>query len=93
MDPLPADIENKLARDYPIESLPAVFRSLATYRGSERDRAIRCIVHLSAGDPQRVSYYLGIAAQDYRDVIYLAEYDKDDRRAHDFSRPFLQTPR
>ena len=89
MDPLPADIETRLSQDYPVESLPAVSCSLATYLGSERDRVIRCIIHLSAGDPQRVSYYLGIATQDYRDVIYWAEYDKDDRRVRDFNRPFL----
>ena len=88
--PLPADIEAELAHDYPVELLDAASRSLATYEGSERNRVIRCIVHLSAGDPERVSQFLSAAAQDYRDVIYWAEYDKDDRKVHDFNEPFSQ---
>jgi hypothetical protein len=88
--PLPVDIEKKLAQDYP-DSLPAVSRSRATYQGSERNRVVRCIVHLSAGDPQRVSHYLSVAARDYRDVIHRAEYDKGGLKLHDFNEPFDQT--
>jgi hypothetical protein len=89
--PLAADIESKVAQDYPRESLSAVSRSLATYKGPERDRVIRCIVHLSGGDPQRVSHFVGVATQDYRDVIYWAEYNKQDHKVHDFGEPFAQT--
>jgi hypothetical protein len=67
-EPLAADIEIKLAQDYPTESLSAVSRSLATYQGSERNRVIRCIIHLSGRDPRRISYFVGVAAQDYRDT-------------------------
>ena len=90
-EPLSADIGMKLAQDYPAAVLPAVSRSLAAYNGSERNRVIRCIIHLSAGDPERISYFVGIAAQDYRDVIYWAEYDKEDQKVHDFGKPFVQT--
>jgi hypothetical protein len=89
-EPLAADIEAKLAQDYPAESLSAVLGSLATYQDSERNRVIRCIIHLSDGDPQRISYFVGVAAQDYRDVISWAEYDANDRQVHDFNKPFVQ---
>jgi hypothetical protein len=85
---LPADIERKLAQDYPIDSLLAVSRSLATYQGKERNRVIRCIVHLSGGDPTRVSHFVGVATEDYRDVIFWAESDDDGKQLHDFNRPF-----
>ena len=49
---------------------------------------IRCIVHLSVGDPQRVSQYMRVAAEDYRDLIYWAECDKDDQKVRDFSVSF-----
>ena len=89
-EPLLADIQIKLAQDYPTALLSAVSRSLAAYVGSERNRVIRCIIHLSGGDPQRISHFVGVAAQDYRDVIYWAEYDKQDQKVHDFGKPFAQ---
>ena len=88
---LAADIEATLAQDYPSESLSAVLGSLAKYQDSERNRVIRCIIHLSGGDPQRISYFVGVAALDYRDVILWAEYDEKDRQVRDFSKPFVQT--
>jgi len=90
-EPLAADIETKLAHDYPAESLSAVSRSLASYPGPERNRVVRCIIHLANGDPQRISHLVGVAAQDYRDIIYWAEYDKEDDKILDFGNPFVQT--
>jgi hypothetical protein len=82
------DIENRLARDFSVESLPAVLRSLATITGTGRNRVVRCIVHLSAGDTERLFNFVGEAAKDFRDLIYWAEYDKTDRKVHDFNEPF-----
>ena len=52
--PFPLDIQTKLAKDSIGQSFRAVARSLASYRGAERDGVIRCIMYLSAGDPQLV---------------------------------------
>ena len=90
-EPLAADIGIKRAQDYPAALISAVSRSLAKYNGSERNRVVRCIIHLSGGDPERISYFVGIAARDYRDLIYWAEYDKEDQKVHDFGKPFVQT--
>jgi hypothetical protein len=43
------------------------------------------------GAPHRTSYYVGAATQDYRDVIYWAEYDAGERKVRDFNEPFAQT--
>jgi hypothetical protein len=80
----PSDIESKLATDYLADARAEVSHSLATYQGPERDRVVRCILHLSAGDAARVTHFVGAAAKDYRDVIYWAEYDQGDRHVRDF---------
>jgi hypothetical protein len=51
---------------------------LETYRGHERDRVVWDILHLSAGKLEAVKQYLAAAQRDYRDVLYWAEYYKDD---------------
>jgi hypothetical protein len=83
------DVEERVKLDYPPESVLAVMQSLAKYQGPERNRVIRCIIHLSGGDPQRISHIADVAAQDYRDVIYWAEYDDKDQKVHDFDRPII----
>jgi hypothetical protein len=85
------DVEERVKLGYPPESVLEVMQSLAKYQGPERNRVIRCIIHLSGGDPQRISHFAGVAAEDYRDVILWAEYDAKDRQVHDFSKPFVQT--
>jgi hypothetical protein len=77
---MPVDIETKLRQVYPGESFSAVSASLATYQGREWNRVIRCIIYLSSGDPTRISHFVGIAGEDYRDVIYWAEYYKNDHK-------------
>ena len=88
---MPVDIEAKLRQVYLGESFSAVSASLATYQGREWNRVIRCIIYLSNGDPTRIPYFIGIAGEDYRDVIYWAEYDKNGQKARDFNQPFGQS--
>jgi ABC-type hemin transport system ATPase subunit len=52
------------------------------------DRIIRCIVYMSKGSFDEISRYIEIARLDFRDVIYLAEYDASDKRFRDFNQPF-----
>ena len=85
--PLATDIEIELARSFAAESLSEVSRMLARYQGPERDRVIRCILSLAGADPQRIAHLVAAAAQDYRDVIYWAEYDTSDRRVRDCNEP------
>jgi hypothetical protein len=87
---LSPDIEGKIAQAFSAESLNVVSRSLASYQGSERNRVLRCILHLAGDDPLKISRFVDAAVQDYRDVIYWAEYDTDDHKVRDFNQPFRE---
>lgn len=89
---LPEDIAEKLQADFPNESLGALQSLLREYQGKELPRVLRCIVHLSQGDTQRLLHYIAAANEDCRDLIYWAEYDKNDQRTHDFNQPFDAQP-
>ena len=34
---------------------------------------------MSGGDLEKLAHYLEVAEKDYRDVLYFAEYDRDDK--------------
>ena len=43
----------------------------------ERERVQLAILKLSEGDARKLLHYLDVAKQDYRDVLYWAEYPPD----------------
>jgi hypothetical protein len=89
--PLAADIAAQLDADLaPAARGPAtaILAELARELEDDADRILRCVVFLSTGDLARLAHNAERARQDWRDVISWAEYDRDDRRLHDFSRPF-----
>jgi hypothetical protein len=51
----------------------------------ERERVQLAILHLSEGDLGKLYHYTDVATQDYRDVLYWAEYPRE--RDFDFHRP------
>lgn len=85
---LPIDVVQKLEADFSQDELASARRLLGGYSGKERLRVIRCIVHLAKGNADSLLHFIDEAAMDYRDVIYWAEYDRNDRRIHDFNLPF-----
>ena len=86
---LPYDIARRVVQDFPDPNDAAKVRdALELLDCPEPERIARCILHLSAGSVSDVTRYVSTAMRDYRDVILFAEYDRDDRRLHDFSRPF-----
>lgn len=89
--PLPADVAAKIASDFPNESQASVLALLDEYEGPERVRVIRCAIHLAKGSTDRLFDLLGSAGTDYRDVIYWAEYN-GDQRILDFNHPFPVPP-
>ncbi len=52
---------------------------------AENTRIIRCILTLSDSDPDSISSWVKLANKDYRDVIYLAEYDNRNVRRFNFN--------
>lgn len=84
----PADIVKRLEGAFPNEQLATLQSQLDEYRGNEQLRVVRCIIHLAEGDTERLLHFIGAAKTDYRDVIYWAEYDRNDQRLRDFNQPF-----
>ena len=85
---LPEDIIRKSASLFQPELFDTVISLLKTYRGNEPHRVLRCILHRSDGDLDFLQANLEIAQQDYRDIIWYAEYDADDVRVNDFNKAF-----
>ena len=56
------------------DQLVAVFAALDRYTGPESERVQRAILTLSGGDVGKLSHNVAVALQDYRDVLYWAEY-------------------
>ncbi len=88
MQDLPHDILDRITGEFSEFESRRVIKLLSAYYGPERDRVVRCILHLSEGSIERISLNTGTANIDYRDIIYFAEYDGDDRQLHDFRKPF-----
>lgn len=54
----------------------------------ETSRVLRCVIHLGNGNIDDLQKQINKALIDYRDVIYWAEYDKEDKKIYNFSEPF-----
>ena len=52
------------------------------------DRIIRSVLFLAAANENLFLQYLELARLDYRDLIYLAEYE-GEKQVRDFSQPFV----
>lgn len=85
---LPTDVVERVSVSFAKEDVARVLAALAQYSGPERGRVLRCIVQLSSGSLETLQHHVRNATSDYRDVIYWAEYDREDRRIRDFSKGF-----
>jgi hypothetical protein len=71
-------ILERIGRDFQKTDQKSVTELLASYSGPESDRIRWDILELSKGSAPKVGEYLKAAESDYRDVLYWAEYYKDD---------------
>ncbi len=88
---LAPDIAARVDGDFRVDERNEAKQVLARLHGEcerESDRVLRCVVFLSEGSLQRLAHNAEQARQDYRDVIYWAEYDLNDNRLRDFNQPF-----
>jgi hypothetical protein len=84
------DIVARIATDFPAADRAEALRLLellASEVGGQ-PRVLRCVLFLARGDLARLAHNADRARSDWRDVIYWAEYDEQDRRVRDFDRPF-----
>jgi len=71
-------ILERVSREFQDSDRDAAVRLLESYVGPESDRVKWDILQLSKGSVAKVREYIQAAQTDYRDVLYWAEYYKDD---------------
>ena len=71
-------ILERVSREFQDSDRDAVVQLLESYVGPESDRVRWDILDLSEGSLGKVRDYMKAAQTDYRDVLYWAEYFKDD---------------
>ena len=71
-------ILERVSREFQGSDRHTVVELLESYAGPETDRVRWDIVELSKGDVGKVRDYIKAARTDYRDILYWAEYYKDD---------------
>lgn len=85
------DVEERVAADFDgpdrVEAMTILGLLEQELENVERPRVLRCVVFLAGGDLGRLVHFADRALQDWPDVIYWAEYDKQDRRLRDLSGP------
>jgi len=75
-------ILERVSREFQDSDRDAVVQLLESYVGPESDRVRWDILDLSEGGLGKVRDYMKAAQTDYRDVLYWAEYFKDDPMLH-----------
>jgi len=71
-------ILERVNREFQDSDRDAVIQLLESYVGPESDRVRWDILELSKDNVDKVREYIQAAQTDYRDVLYWAEYYKDD---------------
>ena len=71
-------ILERVNREFQDSDRDAVIQLLESYVGPESDRVRWDILELSKDNVDKVREYIKAAQTDYRDVLYWAEYYKDD---------------
>jgi len=71
-------IFERISREFKDSDRDTVVQLLESYVGPESDRVRWDILELSEGDVGKVRNYIKAAQTDYRDILYWAEYYKDD---------------
>ena len=71
-------ILERVSREFKDSDRDTVVQLLESYVGPESDRVRWDILELSEGDVGKVRNYIKAAQTDYRDILYWAEYYKDD---------------
>jgi hypothetical protein len=71
-------ILERIRREFHGEDQNCVLELLASYSGPESDRVRWDILELSEGKLEKIGEYVKAAQTDYRDILYWAEYYKND---------------
>jgi len=85
MKEFPNDIIEWITSHFPDSE--RVYKSLDSVTAQERNRIIRCILVLSDSDYDSVVAWTRKSIEDYRDIIFFAEYDNRNVRKFNFDKP------
>ena len=85
---LTEDIRNKIVELYFGDQIVSATKILEGYLGPEQTRVVRCLLFLSQGDLTLLQANAQTANQDYRDIIFFAEYDAANVRVNNFKLVF-----
>ena len=69
---------NRARKEFPGPTADLVIELLQNYTGPEPARVQWDILELSRGCVESLKAYVRVAQTDYRDILYWAEYYKDD---------------
>ena len=84
---LPKDIEKHISKSFnDVQRVKSALSNLND--SSEKIRIIRCILSMSDSDYDAVSSWVEKANNDYRYIIWFAEYDERNIRMYDFNYAF-----
>ncbi|BBB29847.1 hypothetical protein [Neptunomonas japonica] len=85
------DIQHKLTLDFGSEMPFAKDEVEALYAATNwriSDKMIRSIIYLAKGDITSLKNTIQRTRQDYKDVLWQAEYDRGDEQLRDFNKTF-----
>lgn len=92
MSELPADIQDRLAEEYPGETFYEASRLVASLE--LEPRVLRSVVFLGGGRFDDLLLYARRAETDWRDVVFWAEYEDHEsaspRRVRSMQEPFTR---
>jgi hypothetical protein len=76
--PLSAEVELALTREFPADQQTVARSMLAGYGGAAHEREVervrQALLALSRGKLAYLGHYLAVAQHDYRDVLYWADH-------------------
>lgn len=70
----------KVESDFDSSAQANIAETLSSYNGNERERVQLDILRLAGGNNVEVSALVYEANQDYRNIIFWAEYSKESRK-------------
>ena len=79
------DVISRVKSDFAAEVADEVLTTIQD--ATDSPRLQRCIVVGANKDPELIKYNCVLVGQDYRDLIFFVEYDKNEKRIFDFNHP------
>ena len=86
------DIIEKIEQDFAEPELVLrILESVESKSGEVLpDRICRSMIYLARGDIERLTHYIELFFQDYRDLLWQAEYEDPEVHKYDFNRTFYE---